>query len=116
MQAHKTTNEIPLTEATYLILLSLANEPRHGYAIIKDVENLSNGRIQFSTGTLYGAIKRLLNDQWIMRVKSDEQPYPKRARKTYTLTDKGRSILEAEYNRLAELIKVSSMYVSREST
>ncbi len=103
------SNELPLTEATYFILLSLAQKPRHGYAIIKDVEDLSHGRILFSTGTLYGAIKRLLADSWIYRVESTEQPYPNRARKAYALTDKGRRILEAEYSRLNELLEASSV-------
>ena len=50
----------PLTEATYFIMLSLSREPRHGYAIMKDVQSLSEDRVILSTGTLYGALKRLL--------------------------------------------------------
>lgn len=100
--------DLPLTEATYFILLSLARESKHGYAIIKDVEELSHGRIMFSTGTLYGAIKRLLSDRWIYRIEQTEQPYPNRARKAYALTEKGRRILEAEYERLNELLEISS--------
>ena len=56
------------SESTLLILLSLAEEPRHGYSILKDVEYLSEGRVVLSTGTLYGALKRMLpfsrNDYW----------------------------------------------------
>jgi DNA-binding PadR family transcriptional regulator len=55
-----TLTEIPLTESTYFILLSLSSKPKHGYAIMKDVWILSNDRIILSTGTLYGALKRLL--------------------------------------------------------
>jgi DNA-binding PadR family transcriptional regulator len=104
----KIPDELPLTESTYFILLSLAKEPKHGYAIIKDVEALSRGRVTFSTGTLYGAIKRMLADAWIRRVEQTEQPYPNRTRKAYTLTEKGRSLLEAEYARLNEMLEIST--------
>jgi DNA-binding PadR family transcriptional regulator len=52
--------DLPLTETTFFILLSLASEPKHGYAIMKEVETLSRGNVRLRTGTLYGAIKRLL--------------------------------------------------------
>ena len=52
---------LPLTEPVLLILLSLAGEPRHGYSILKDVEQMSDGRVCLSTGTLYGALRRLLD-------------------------------------------------------
>ena len=54
------TGAAPLTEAVLLILMSLADHPRHGYSIMKDVEDVSDGRVRFSTGTLYGALRRLL--------------------------------------------------------
>ena len=50
---------LPLTEPVMLIMLSLAGQPRHGYAILKDVEQMSSGRVMLSTGTLYGALRRL---------------------------------------------------------
>ena len=51
-----------LTEPVLLVLLSLAEQPRHGYSILKDVERMSGGRVKLSTGTLYGALRRLLDD------------------------------------------------------
>ena len=60
----------PLSEATFLILVSLGSGPKHGYAIMKEVEELSHQRVLLSTGTLYGAIKRLLADGTIQRAKS----------------------------------------------
>ncbi len=108
MTKYHENHPIPLTEATYFILLSLSREPKHGYAITKDVEALSGGRVRFSTGTLYGAIKRLLADEWIRRIEGDGQPHPNRARKVYELTDKGRTVLEAEYTRLSELVRVTA--------
>ena len=64
--------QIPLTETTYFILLSLASKPRHGYAIMQDVQELSEGRAILSTGTLYGALKRLLELDWIVRLDNSE--------------------------------------------
>jgi DNA-binding PadR family transcriptional regulator len=93
---------LPLTETTLFILLSLAPGPNHGYAIMKDVEGLSGGRINLSTGTLYGAIKRLLESGWIERV---QQPEPNgRDRKAYALTELGRTVLNAEVERLRGVV------------
>jgi len=100
----KTPTSSPLTEATFFILLSLAPVPKHGYAIMKEVKELSNGRIKFSTGTLYGAIRRLLEQGWIKRV-ADPEPNPTdRERKAYALTDKGRKVVNTEVERLRSLL------------
>ena len=99
-------NHLPLREPTIFILLSLSPGPKHGYAILKEVEALSDGRIKLSTGTLYGAIKRLLDRNWIKRV---EDPLPNntdRVRKAYALTERGRRILNAETQRLEKLVSL----------
>ena len=102
----------PLTEATFFILLSLAPEPKHGYAIMKEVKSLSNGRIVFSTGTLYGALRRLLEQGWIKRV-TDPMPNPTdRERKAYALTDKGRKVVNAEMERLRSLLNTAEQRTS----
>lgn len=103
---------LPLTEAAFFILLSLAPKPKHGYAIMKEVEQLSDGRVTLSTGTLYGAIKRLLEQAWIEPVDEEELPEsdpdePKRGRKAYQLTEWGRRILAAEAARLESLVTVA---------
>ncbi|HRW06775.1 MAG TPA: helix-turn-helix transcriptional regulator [Caldilineaceae bacterium] len=103
---------LPLTEAAFFILLSLAPQPKHGYAIMKEVEQLSSGRVTLSTGTLYGAIKRLLEQGWIEPVDEEDLPEsnpdePKRGRKAYQLTDWGRRILAAEAARLESLVIVA---------
>jgi DNA-binding PadR family transcriptional regulator len=100
---------MPLTEATFFILLSLAPTPQHGYGIMKDVEALSNGRVTFSTGTLYGALKRLLEQGWIERFDNPEAAESNRPRKDYKLTDLGRRILSAEAARLESLVAVSRL-------
>lgn len=102
----------PLTEATFFILLSLSPAPKHGYAIMKEVKELSQGRINFSTGTLYGAIRRLLEQGWIKRV-SDPEPNPTdRERKAYALTDKGRRVVDAEVQRLRSLLSMAEQRTS----
>lgn len=102
----------PLTEATFFILLSLSPSPKHGYAIMKEVKILSKERIVFSTGTLYGALRRLLEQGWIKRV-SDPEPNPTdRERKAYTLTERGRKVLDAEIERLKSLITTAEQHTS----
>ena len=100
---------MPLTEATFFILLSLAPEPKHGYAVLKDVDSLSDGRLVLSTGTLYGALKRLLEQGWIERISDLESDDSGRPRKAYTLTVLGRRILTAEVARLRMLVKAARL-------
>jgi DNA-binding PadR family transcriptional regulator len=100
-------SNLPLREATFFILLSMATMPRHGYAIMKDTERLSEGRVKLSTGTLYGAIKRLLDLGWIRRVENGTEPDNGRPKKEYELTDLGRRIFKAEVARLESLVTVA---------
>ena len=90
--------ELPLTEATFFILLSLSSGKKHGYSIMKDVEQLSDGRIGLGTGTLYGALGRLLDQGWIVRIEEEQDT--RRPRKAYVLSELGRRILMAETSRL----------------
>jgi DNA-binding PadR family transcriptional regulator len=101
---------LPLTEPVLLILLSLAEQPRHGYSILKDVEEMSDGRVTLSTGTLYGALRRLLEDGWIERFKEEESS---RGRQAYRLTPIGRRNLQLEASRLKHLSRVANLRVAR---
>jgi DNA-binding PadR family transcriptional regulator len=106
----------PLTEATFFILLSVSSTPRYGYAIMKDVKTLSQGRIVFSTGTLYGALRRLLEQGWLKRV-TDPEPNPTdRERKAYALTDRGRKVVIAEMERLRLLLTTAEQRTSESPT
>jgi DNA-binding PadR family transcriptional regulator len=96
--------QLPLTESTFFVLLCLAPGPKHGYAIMKDVEAFSDGRVVLSTGTLYGALKRLLDQGWIRRVQEPGEKEPERNRKAYALTQAGRRVLKAEAERLRRLV------------
>jgi DNA-binding PadR family transcriptional regulator len=95
----------PVSEAVLLILMSLAERPRHGYALIKDIETLSSGRVRMSTGTLYGALRRLLEDQWIQRFEQDDTSREKQA---YRLTAAGRKQLRMELDRMRQLTGAAS--------
>ena len=99
----QTNDNSPLTEATFFIMLSLAPERKHGYAIMKDVQTLSENRVVLSTGTLYGALKRLLEQGWIERV-DDPSTNGNRERKAYELTNRGRRVLDVEVARLKALV------------
>ena len=100
-------NNLPLREPTFFILLSLSPGPKHGYSILKDVENLSEGRVKLSTGTLYGSIKRLLDQGWIRRVDDPIPNNTDRERKAYVLTEVGRRALNAEILRLKKLVALA---------
>ncbi|MCB5163771.1 PadR family transcriptional regulator [Streptomyces bambusae] len=92
-------NDQALREPTLLILTALADAPRHGYAIAQEVEQISQGRLKMRTGTLYGALERLL-DQELIAVH-DEQVVDGRRRRSYTLAPQGREVLAAEAARIA---------------
>jgi DNA-binding PadR family transcriptional regulator len=98
-----------LSEPVLLVLLSLAEQPRHGYSILKDIESMSGGRVLLSTGTLYGALQRLLDNNWIERVEEEDAP---RDRRTYKLTSRGRRNLQAEIERMRHLTKLASLRVA----
>jgi len=101
--------QLPLTEPVLLILLSLADEPRHGYSILKDIERMSDGRVLLSTGTLYGALRRLLEDKWIERFAEQESS---RGRQAYRLTSHGRRNLQLEITRMKHLTRLASLRVA----
>jgi DNA-binding PadR family transcriptional regulator len=110
MQA-KPSSYLPLTEATFYILLSLALGKKHGYAILKDVDALSNGNVSLSTSTLYGALGRLLDQGLIERIPNDEEENtgPGLPRKAYILSETGRRVLEAETRRMQALVTTASL-------
>ncbi len=93
-----------------MILVSLADQPRHGYALMKDIETLSGGRVRLSTGTLYGALRRLLEDGWIERFEQDDTSREKQA---YRLTSVGRGQLQLELERMKQLMRGASVRLRR---
>ena len=93
-------DSLPLTPALFHVLLSLADGQKHGYAILKEVEERTGGAVRLSTGTLYGIVKRLLADGLIREsaAGSDDR------RRAYRLTAFGRKVALAEAGRLRDLV------------
>ena len=98
-----------LQPAAFHILLALAGGERHGYALMQDVEQLSDGALRIGPGTLYGSIKRLLEAGLI--AESEARPDAEdddQRRRYYRLTGAGRTALSAEAQRLARLVDVAA--------
>lgn len=96
---------LPLTPSVFHILLALADAERHGYAIIKEVESSTEGRVRLGPGTLYGSIKRMLGEGLIE--ESAERPDPElddERRRYYRLTDFGRRAAVCEAKRLEQMV------------
>lgn len=89
---------IPMTETIYYVLLALKEE-RHGYAIIQYISQLTEERIQMGTGTLYTMLGRLVDDQLITIVSTENK------KKIYKITPQGDELLETELKRLANQLK-----------
>jgi DNA-binding PadR family transcriptional regulator len=101
------TNQ-PLTPAVFHILLALADGEKHGYAIMKDVESQTSGRLKMGPGTLYGSIKRMLAAGLIE--ETDERPDPAlddERRRYYRLSPQGKSLVVVESQRLAQIVQVA---------
>ena len=106
----KTNNDpeghLPLSPAVFHILLALADEERHGYGIMQEVKRRTDGKVRLGAGTLYGAIKRLLEKGII--AETDERPDPElnqERRRYYRLTDFGQRVLRVEVSRLNQLVQ-----------
>lgn len=99
---------LPLPPATFHILLALADEDRHGYAIIQDVEARTDGALRLSAGTLYRSIQRMLEQGLI--VETRERPAPEEddeRRRYYRITPFGTAAARAEARRLAQLVRMA---------
>ena len=99
---------LPLTPAVLHILLALADGEKHGYAIMKEVDQVSQGQVNMGPGTLYGSIKRMLQSGLV--AETDERPDPQlddERRRYYCLTGLGKRVLSAEVKRLEALVAVS---------
>lgn len=106
---HKDPNSLlPLTPAVFHILLALVGEDRHGYGIIKDVEYRTEGRVLLKPGTLYQAIKRLLDAELIEKAeaKADTEINDER-RRYYHLSGAGQAVVSAEAKRLERLVQLA---------
>jgi DNA-binding PadR family transcriptional regulator len=99
---------LPLPPATFHILLALADDDRHGYAIIQDVAARTDGALRLSAGTLYRSIQRLLEQGLI--VEPRERPAPEEddeRRRYYRITALGTAVARAEAGRLSDLLRMA---------
>lgn len=99
---------LPLPPVTFHILLAVATEDRHGYAIIQDVAMRTDGEFKLSAGTLYRSIQRMLEQGLI--VETRERPAPElddERRRYYRITPFGESVARAEARRLTQLVKLA---------
>jgi DNA-binding PadR family transcriptional regulator len=95
---------VPLSDPVFQILLALADEDRHGYGIIQEVDGRTGGEVLLGPGTLYGAIKRLREHGLIEEVEIDADRPEDERRRYYHLTDLGREVAVLEANRLEKLL------------
>lgn len=99
---------LPLTPAIAHILLALADQDRHGYAIMQEIERITDGATRMGPGTLYGTIKRMIASGLLE--ETDERPDPTlddERRRYYAATALGRAVLEAETSRMSSLVGVA---------
>jgi DNA-binding PadR family transcriptional regulator len=93
---------LPLSQQVFQVLLSLADGPQHGYAIITDIETRTTGEMRLTASTLYDALARLLDQDLIEELDRDDS-----RRRSYRLTKLGRSVAEAEARRLERLLAMA---------
>jgi len=99
---------VPLPPAVFHILLAVADDDRHGYAIIQEVATRTDGQVRLSAGTLYRSIQRMLDDDLIVEIH--ERPAPDmddERRRYYRITPFGRAVARAEARRLNDLVKLA---------
>lgn len=107
VQNNPETHE-PLTPAMFHVLLALAGDDLHGYAILKEVELRTGGKVRLSTGTLYGIIKRLLSDGLIAELRSrPAESEDDERRRYYRLTPAGRQVAATEAERMDEVLSIA---------
>ncbi|HUQ86947.1 MAG TPA: PadR family transcriptional regulator [Vicinamibacterales bacterium] len=94
--------------AVFHILMAVADDDRHGYAIIQEVLRRTDGKVRLSPGTLYRSIQRMLDDDLIVEVR--ERPAPDlddERRRYYRITKTGKQVAQAEANRLSDLVRLA---------
>jgi DNA-binding PadR family transcriptional regulator len=99
---------LPLPPAAFHILVALADEDRHGYAIMQDVAARTSGAVKLSAGTLYRSVQRMLDQGLIVEVSSRPAPeMDDERRRYYRITPFGRTVAKAEARRLAEMLRLA---------
>ena len=108
---------LPLTDTAFEILLALAKEDLHGYAIIRSVEKRTDGRLKLHPGTLYRALARLLDLGLVDELEERPDPdWDDERRRYYRLTELGRGVVLAEAERLADQVRAVRKLKWKESS
>jgi DNA-binding PadR family transcriptional regulator len=97
---------LPLTESMYYVMLALV-EPRHGYAVMQKIDEISHGSIAVGPGTLYGMLSSFESEGLILMVKEENR------RKSYLLTAKGKRVLAKQIERLEIMNKCAADFKNR---
>jgi len=98
---------LPLPPATFHILLAVASEDRHGYAIIQDVDARTDGELHLSAGTLYRSIARMVEQGLIVEVAKRRTAADDERRRYYRITAFGTAVARAEMRRLTQLVRLA---------
>jgi DNA-binding PadR family transcriptional regulator len=99
---------LPLQPATFHILVAVADDDRHGYAIMQDVAERTNGALKLSAGTLYRSIQRMLEQGLISEVRQRPASHnDDERRRYYRITTLGTAVARAEARRLADMVKLA---------
>jgi DNA-binding PadR family transcriptional regulator len=107
-EAPSVDSVLPLPAAVFHILMAVAEEDRHGYAIILDVEARTRGQIRLSPGTLYRSIQRMLEQGLIVETRDRPAPeFDDERRRYYRMTPLGKAAARAEAGRLQDLVKLA---------
>lgn len=110
MNDHNPDNLLPLSQSVFHILLALSDGEKHGYGIMQEIEQRTEGHVKLGPGTLYGAIKRLLTQGLIEEAgDSADSDLDDERRRYYRLTDFGLRVTHAEAQRLEDLVKQAQM-------
>ena len=104
---HRLVAYLPLTPAVFHILLVLADGAKHGYAVMKEVAEQTDGELRLGPGKLYYSIQRLLDEELIEELEPSPGSRPGRGRRTYELTVTGRDLLRAEAQRLQKAVRLA---------
>lgn len=106
MQTKSPVPQRPPNATEFAILLSLTGKDMHGYAIMQEVEQRSDGTLRLGPGTFYGAIKRMIGNGWIAEVEAPAKDDPRRTC-LYRLTRSGRTVAAAHADRLAQTVSLA---------
>jgi DNA-binding PadR family transcriptional regulator len=99
---------LPLTPATFHVMLAMLDGAGHGYGIMREVGRLTNGEVQLGPATLYRSIQKMVVDGLIAELPTESGPESDERRRTYELTPFGRRVAEKEADRLADLVQAAA--------